>query len=112
MEHAAIAGRVRDLLVIAAADGRPRVPPSGAQDLVKRRARKLWLFFAQPFFVAEPYTRRPGVFVSRADALRGCREILDGVHDDLPDEAFYFTGGMAEVRARAATLKGGARPPE
>jgi RNA polymerase sigma factor (sigma-70 family) len=112
VEHAAIAGRVRDLLVTAAADGGPRVPPSGANDLVKRRARKLWLFFAQPFFVAEPYTRRPGVFVSRADALRGCREILDGVHDDLPDEAFYFTGGMAEVCARAATLKSGVRPSE
>jgi F-type H+-transporting ATPase subunit beta len=70
---------------------------------VKRRARKLWLFFAQPFFVAEPYTRRPGIFVSRAEALRGCREILDGVHDDLPDEALYFAGGVDDIRARAAT---------
>jgi F-type H+/Na+-transporting ATPase subunit beta len=67
----------------------------------KRRARKLWLSFAQPFFVAEPYTRRPGVFVSRAEALRGCWEILDGVHDGLPDEAFYFTRGIDETRARA-----------
>ncbi len=104
-EHALIAGRVRDLLVAAAADGGPRVPPAGAADLVKRRARKLWLFFAQPFFVAEPYTRRPGIFVSRAEALRGCREILDGVHDDLPDEALYFAGGVDDIRARAATLK-------
>jgi len=111
-EHALIAGRVRDLLVAAAADGGLRVPPAGAPDLVKRRARKLWLFFAQPFFVAEPYTRRPGLFVSRADALHGCREILDGLHDDLPDEAFYFTGGMDDVRARAATLKDGVRPAE
>jgi RNA polymerase sigma factor (sigma-70 family) len=102
-EHALIAGRVRDLLVAAAADGGPRVPPAGAADLVKRRARKLWLFFAQPFFVAEPYTRRPGIFVSRAEALRGCREILDGVHDDLPDEALYFAGGVDDIRARAAT---------
>jgi F-type H+-transporting ATPase subunit beta len=104
-EHALIAGRVRDLLVAAAADGGPRVPPAGAADLVKRRARKLWLFFAQPFFVAEPYTRRPGIFVSRAEALRGCREILDGVHDDLPDEALYFAGGVDDIRARAAALK-------
>ena len=104
-EHALIAGRVRDLLVAAAADGGPRVPPAGAADLVKRRARKLWLFFAQPFFVAEPYTRRPGIFVSRAEALRGCREILDGVHDDLPDEALYFAGGVDDIRARAATPK-------
>lgn len=105
-EHALIAGRVRDLLV-AAADGGPRVPPAGATDLVKRRARKLWLFFTQPFFVAEPYTRRPGVLVSRVEALRGCREILDGLHDDLPDEAFYFTGGMDDVRARAPELRDG-----
>jgi RNA polymerase sigma factor (sigma-70 family) len=106
-EHALIGERVRELLVAAAGDASPRVPPAGATDPVKRRARKLWLFFAQPFFVAEPYTRRPGVFVSRADALRGCREILDGLHDDLPDEAFYFTGGIDEVRARAAERRDG-----
>ncbi|HEY7437117.1 MAG TPA: sigma-70 family RNA polymerase sigma factor [Methylomirabilota bacterium] len=109
--HALIAGRVRDLLVAAAADGGPRVPPVGATDLVKRRARKLWLFFAQPFFVAEPYTRRPGIFVSRAEALRGCREILDGLCDDLPDEALYFAGGVDDIRARAATPEDGLRPP-
>jgi RNA polymerase sigma factor (sigma-70 family) len=106
-EHALIAERIRNALVAAAGDGGPRVPPAGAADPVKRRARKLWLFFAQPFFVAESYTRRPGVFVSRAEALRGCCEILDGLHDDLPDEAFYFTGGIDEVRARAAELRDG-----
>ncbi len=109
-EHALITGRVRDLLVAAAADGGPRVPPAGAADLVKRRARKLWFFFTQPFFVAEPYTRTPGIFVSRAEALRGCREILDGLHDDLPDEALYFAGGVDDIRARAATPKDGMRP--
>jgi F-type H+-transporting ATPase subunit beta len=57
--------------------------------------------------VAEPYTRRPGVFVSRAEALRGCREILDGLHDDLPDEALYFGGGIDEARARAAERPAG-----
>ena len=106
-EHARIAARVRELLVAAAADGGPRVPPAGAADLLKCRARKLWLFFAQPFFVAEPYTRRPGVFVSRAEALRGCREILDGLLDDVPDEALYFGGGIDDVRARAADGGGG-----
>ncbi len=102
-EHAEIAARVRSLLMASAGDGPSTiVPPAVAGEVEKRRARKLWLFFAQPFFVAEPYTKRPGVFVSRAEALRGCREILDGVHDDLPDEAFYFTGGIDEIRARAA----------
>ena len=108
-EHARIAGRVRETLVAAAGDGaEPPVPPAGSTDPVKRRARRLWRFFAQPFFVAEAYTRRPGVFVSRAEALRGCREILDGLHDDLPDEAFYFTGGIDDVRARAGGLGTGA----
>jgi F-type H+/Na+-transporting ATPase subunit beta len=58
------------------------------------RASKLSRFFAQPLFCAEPYTRRPGVTVSVTDALRGCREILDGVHDGVPEQAFYFTGGI------------------
>ena len=101
--HAEIAERVRRLLAMAAApDPASMVPAAGVTEPERRRARKLWLFFAQPFFVAEPYTKRPGVFVSRAEALRGCREILDGVHDDVPDEAFYFTGGLDDVRARAA----------
>jgi F0F1-type ATP synthase beta subunit len=66
------------------------------------RARKLQAFFSQPFYVAEPFTERPGSHVSRADALRGCREILDGRHDDLPVEAFYFTGGIEEIRRAAS----------
>lgn len=106
-EHERIAQRVRELLVAAGAEGGPNVPPADAPDLAQRRARKLRLFFTQPFFVAEPYTRRPGVFVSRAEALRGCREILDGLHDDLPDEALYFAGGMDDILARAATPKDG-----
>jgi RNA polymerase sigma factor (sigma-70 family) len=66
------------------------------------RARKLQAFFSQPFFVAEPFTKRPGSHVSRVEALRGCREILDGRHDDLPADAFYFTGSIDEIRGAAA----------
>ena len=44
----------------------------------------------------------PGVTVSVTDALRGCRAILDGVHDDVPEQAFYFTGGIADVLSAAA----------
>jgi RNA polymerase sigma factor (sigma-70 family) len=72
---------------------------SRADPVLLERARKLQAFFSQPYYVAEPFTGRPGSHVSRADALRGCREILDGRHDDLPAEAFYFTGGIAEIRA-------------
>ena len=79
-------------------------PGAAKPDPVRmERARRLQAFFSQPFFVAEPYTKRPGSHVSRADALRGCREILDGVHDDLPAEAFYFTGSIDEIRRAAGT---------
>jgi len=74
-------------------------PQMEADPLELERARKLQAFFSQPFFVAEPYTKRPGSYVSRADALRGCREILDGWHDDLPAEALYFAGSIEEIRA-------------
>src|SRR5262249_25500271 len=99
-EHAAIAARARAAIAaMRAADGEPG---SGADALVIERARKLQRFFAQPFFVAAPFTKRPGSTVSRADALRGCREILDGVHEDLPAEAFHFNGSIEEIRRGAA----------
>ncbi len=87
-EHVEIAARVRKA---AAAD---------VQDL-KPRARKIQRFFAQPFYVAEAYTRRRGVTVGVAEALQTCRDILDGLHDRLPEEAFYFTGGMDQILAKA-----------
>lgn len=102
-EHAETVARVRQALP-AAAGGRPEA------DGLKQRARKIQRFFAQPFYVAEPYTRRPGVTVGRAEALRICREILDGVHDGLPEQAFYFTGGMSEIRAKADELHTGSKP--
>ena len=68
------------------------------------RARKLQAFFSQPYYVAEPFTKRPGSHVSRANALRGCREILDGRLDNLPVEAFYFTGSIDEIRIAGAKI--------
>jgi F-type H+-transporting ATPase subunit beta len=72
----------------------------GTVAIAGERAAKLANFFAQPFFCAEPWTKRPGSFVSLKDALQGCAEILDGRHDDLPAEAFYFDGSIAEIRAK------------
>lgn len=94
-EHLEISERVHQVLALLA-PGAPEGDP-----LTVSRARKLQRFFAQPFFCAEPYTRRPGVTVSVSDSLRGCREILDGIHDAVPEDAFYFTGGIAEVVAQA-----------
>jgi RNA polymerase sigma factor (sigma-70 family) len=90
-EHAEIAARVRQA---ATAD---------AEEL-KQRARKIQRFFAQPFYVAEAYTHRPGVTVGLAESLQTCRDILDGVHDRLPEQAFYFTGGMDQIRAKASIV--------
>jgi RNA polymerase sigma factor (sigma-70 family) len=86
--HVDIARRVREAL--ARLDASP--DSTGTTDVALRRARKLRYFFSQPFFVAEPYTHRPGVTVTRTDALRTCREILDGGWDGVPEEAFSFTG--------------------
>jgi F-type H+-transporting ATPase subunit beta len=55
--------------------------------------------------VAEPYTKRPGSFVPRAEALTACAAIVGGVYDDLPDEAFYFTGGIDDVLTRAGRVR-------
>jgi F0F1-type ATP synthase beta subunit len=86
--HVETAARVRAMLARLAAAG----DASASGEVGLRRARKLRQFFGQPFLVAEPYTRRPGVTVSRTDALRVCREILDGAWDGAPEDAFYFTG--------------------
>jgi F0F1-type ATP synthase beta subunit len=94
-DHVVIAGRVRQALAtLWAADRR-----GDTDGLMLERARKLQYFFTQPFFVAEPYTKRPGVTVGLAQALRTCRGILDGRYDDLPADAFYFSGDIAEIRA-------------
>jgi F0F1-type ATP synthase beta subunit len=98
--HATIAGRLRRCLTDAdALEGRDDLDAAGRATLA--RARRLRRFFAQPFFIAEPYTKRPGSFVSRADAVDACAAILDGVHDAIAERAFYFTGGIEEVLARA-----------
>jgi len=95
-----IARRVREAIaLLRVAQENPALAPD---PVLLARAQKLQAFFSQPFFVAEPYNKRPGLYVSRAEALRGCREILDGAHDDLPADAFYFTGGIDEIRGGRA----------
>ena len=70
------------------------------------RARKVERFLSQPFFVAEVFTGSPGKYVPLQDAITGFNEILDGKYDDLPEQSFYLVGGMDEVIAKAAKLKG------
>jgi len=98
-EHLDVAARGRAAVALFTAS--PEAPPPGEDATMWARGGKLLRFFAQPFFVAEPYTKRPGLHVPLIDALRGCRAILDGECDDLPAQAFYFTGTLDDVRAAA-----------
>ncbi|MBT4512839.1 MAG: F0F1 ATP synthase subunit beta, partial [Chloroflexi bacterium] len=69
------------------------------------RARRIERFLSQPFFVAEQFTGRAGKYVSTADTVRSFREILEGKHDDLPEQAFYMKGSIDEVVEAAAQMK-------
>src|SRR3989344_3035948 len=61
------------------------------------RARRIQKFFSQPFFVGEQFTGIPGKYVPIALTIRGFREILDGKHDNVPEQNFYMKGGIDEV---------------
>ncbi|MES2060104.1 MAG: F0F1 ATP synthase subunit beta [Patescibacteria group bacterium] len=67
--------------------------------LLVERARKIQRFLSQPFFVAEQFTGRPGKFLTRAETVRGFKEIIEGKHDDKPEGSFYLVGGIEEVKA-------------
>jgi F-type H+-transporting ATPase subunit beta len=69
------------------------------------RARKLERFFSQPFHVAEQFTGTPGVYVRLEETIRGFKEVLDGKHDDLPEQAFYMVGTIDEAIEKAKQLR-------
>lgn len=62
------------------------------------RARKIQRFLSQPFFVAETFTGIEGKYVSLAETIRGFKEIIEGKHDDKPEQAFYMKGGIEDVK--------------
>src|SRR5437660_1065472 len=66
--------------------------------LAVQRARKIQRFLSQPFFVAEKFTGKEGRYVPVKETVRGFKEILDGKHDDLPEQAFYLVGTIGEAR--------------
>jgi F-type H+-transporting ATPase subunit beta len=74
--------------------------------LLVARARKIERFLSQPFFVAEIFTNRPGKYVPLKETIRGFGEILDGKHDELPEQAFYMVGTIDEA-VEAARGEGG-----
>jgi len=65
--------------------------------LTVARARKIQRFLSQPFFPAEVFTGKPGRYVKLTDTIRGFKEIADGLHDDIPEQYFFYAGGIEEV---------------
>jgi F-type H+-transporting ATPase subunit beta len=108
-EHYTIATQVRALLAryqelqdVIAILGMEEL--SEEDRLAVERARRVQRFLTQPFFVSEPFTGLPGRYVPLDETLRGFREILDGRHDELPEQAFYMVGTIDEVVSRAEEL--------
>ncbi|MGZ6004667.1 MAG: F0F1 ATP synthase subunit beta [Candidatus Saccharimonadales bacterium] len=102
-EHYTVARRVqqelqryKDLQDIIAILGMEEL--SDDDKLTVNRARKIQRFLTQPFFVAEVFLSTPGKYVPLSDTIAGCREILDGKHDDKPESAFYMKGDISEVK--------------
>ncbi len=73
--------------------------------LTVARARKIQRFLSQPMFVTEVFTGRPGRYVPVGETVRGFKEILEGEHDGLPEQAFYMVGTIDEAVEAAESLK-------
>ncbi len=73
--------------------------------LTVARARKIQRFLSQPMFVAETFTGRPGAYVTIRETVRGFGEILDGKHDDIPEQAFFMAGTIDDAVEKAKELR-------
>jgi F-type H+/Na+-transporting ATPase subunit beta len=94
--------RYKDLQDIIAILGLDEL--SDEDKLIVSRARKIQRFFSQPFFVAAQFTGLEGKYVKLEDTIKGFREIVEGKHDDLPEQAFYMVGTIEEAVARGEEL--------
>ncbi len=95
--------RYKDLQDIIAILGMDEL--SEEDKVVVARARKIQRFLSQPFFVAQEFTGRPGRFVQLHDTIQGFKEIVEGRHDEIPEQDFYMAGGISEVIERFETRK-------
>ncbi len=94
--------RYKDLQDIIAILGLDEL--SDEDKLIVSRARKIQKFFSQPFFVAAQFTGLEGKYVKLEDTVRGFRELVDGKHDDLPEQAFYMVGTIEEAIQKAKSI--------
>ncbi len=97
--------RYKDLQDVIAILGMDEL--SADDKLTVARARRVERFLSQAMHVAEPFTNIPGSYVSRAETVRGFKEILEGKCDDLPEQAFYLVGTIDDARAKAERLARG-----
>ena len=95
--------RYKDLQDIIAILGMDEL--SEDDKLIVSRARKIQKFLSQPFNVAEAFTGTKGKYVKLAETVRSFKEVIDGKHDELPEQAFYMVGGIDEVLEKAERLK-------
>ncbi|MDX6593452.1 MAG: F-type H+/Na+-transporting ATPase subunit beta [Gaiellales bacterium] len=95
--------RYKDLQDIIAILGMDEL--SDEDKVTVQRARKLERFLSQPFHVAEAFTGTPGKYVKLDDTIRSFREVLDGQHDELPEQAFYLVGDIDEAVQKAEGLR-------
>jgi len=108
-EHYQVARRVQEILQrykdlqdIIAILGMDEL--SEEDKLVVARARKIQRFLSQPFHVAEAFTGTPGVYVKLPDTIKGFKEIVEGKHDDIPEQAFYMVGTIEDALEKAKRL--------
>ena len=94
--------RNKDLQDIIAILGMDELSEEDRQ--VVSRARRIERFLSQPFHVAEQFTGSPGVYVELKDTIQGFSEILEGIHDDIPEQAFYMVGTIEDAKRRAVEL--------
>jgi len=95
--------RYKDLQDIIAILGMEEL--SDEDKLTVSRARKLQRFLSQPFSVAEVFTGQPGRYVKLADTIRSFKEIVEGKHDELPEQAFYMVGAIEEAQEKARKMR-------
>jgi F-type H+-transporting ATPase subunit beta len=96
--------RYRDLQDIIAILGMEEL--SDEDKLIVSRARKIQRFLSQPFHVAEAFTGSPGRYVKLADTVKSFKEIVEGKHDEMPEQAFYMVGDIGEAMDKARRLRG------
>ncbi|HTV58707.1 MAG TPA: F0F1 ATP synthase subunit beta [Verrucomicrobiae bacterium] len=94
--------RYKDLQDIIAILGIEELSEDDKQTVA--RARKIEKFLSQPFFVAQQFTGIDGKYVKIEDTIRGFKEIVEGKHDDIPEQAFYMVGGIEEVKEKAEKM--------